>query len=66
MFHVEGTELPLCWNSPKDWEKDYIKYEWATCFPEIRMLPPQIGSKTSHSIPPGVISTSRRVSTCKS
>lgn len=28
MFHVEGTELPLCWNSPKDWEKDYIKYEW--------------------------------------
>jgi len=28
MFHVEGTELPLCWNSPKDWDKDYIKYEW--------------------------------------
>lgn len=28
MFHVEGTELPLCWNSPKDWNKDYIKYEW--------------------------------------
>lgn len=28
MFHVEGTELPLCWNAPKDWEKDYIKYEW--------------------------------------
>ena len=28
MFHVEGTELPLCWNSPKDWEKDYVKYEW--------------------------------------
>ncbi len=27
-FHVEGTELPLCWNSPKDWDKDYIKYEW--------------------------------------
>lgn len=28
LFHVEGTELPLCWNSPKDWDKDYIKYEW--------------------------------------
>ncbi len=27
-FHVEGTELPLCWNSPKDWDKNYIKYEW--------------------------------------
>lgn len=28
IFHVEGTELPLCWNSPRDWDKDYIKYEW--------------------------------------
>ncbi len=28
LFHVEGTELPLCWNSPRDWDKDYIKYEW--------------------------------------
>jgi hypothetical protein len=27
-FHVEGTELPLCWNSPGDWDKNYIKYEW--------------------------------------
>ena len=27
-FHVEGTELPLCWNSPRDWDKDYVKYEW--------------------------------------
>ncbi len=27
-FHVKGTELPLCWNSPKDWDKDFIKYEW--------------------------------------
>ncbi|MCP4424554.1 MAG: hypothetical protein GY803_08695 [Chloroflexi bacterium] len=27
-FHVEGTELPLCWNSPKDWNKDFVKYEW--------------------------------------
>lgn len=27
-FHVEGTELPLCWNSPRDWDKEYIKYEW--------------------------------------
>ena len=27
-FHVEGTELPLCWNSPKDWDKNYITYEW--------------------------------------
>jgi hypothetical protein len=30
VFHVEGTELPLCWNSPKDLDKDYIKYEWGT------------------------------------
>jgi len=27
-FHIEGTEIPLCWNSPKDWDKSYIKYEW--------------------------------------
>lgn len=27
-FHVEGTELPLCWNRPADWGIDYIKYEW--------------------------------------
>ena len=27
-FHVEGTELPLCWNRPSDWGIDYIKYEW--------------------------------------
>ena len=28
-FHVEGTELPLCWNRPSDWDNiDYIKYEW--------------------------------------
>lgn len=27
-FHVEGTELPLCWNRPKDWNINYIKYEW--------------------------------------
>lgn len=28
MFHVEGTDLPLCWNAPRNWELDYIKYEW--------------------------------------
>ncbi|MDR2964591.1 MAG: hypothetical protein LBU88_02320 [Treponema sp.] len=27
-FHVEGTELPLCWNRPADWDCNYIKYEW--------------------------------------
>jgi len=27
-FHVEGTELPLCWNRPSDWNIRYIKYEW--------------------------------------
>ena len=26
-FHVEGV-LPFCWNAPKDWDKDYIRYEW--------------------------------------
>jgi len=28
MFHVEGTELPLCWNAPKNWDLKYVKYEW--------------------------------------
>ena len=28
IFHVEGTELPLFWNRPRDWDKAYIKYEW--------------------------------------
>ena len=28
IFHVEGTELPLCWNNPGDWDINYIKYEW--------------------------------------
>ena len=28
MFHVEGTELPLCWNAPKNWDLNYVKYEW--------------------------------------
>ena len=27
-FHIEGTELPLCWNNPGDWNINYIKYEW--------------------------------------
>jgi hypothetical protein len=31
-FHIEGTELPLCWNRPKDWDCDYIKYEWGHLF----------------------------------
>ena len=28
IFHVEGTEMPLCWNRPGDWNCDYIKYQW--------------------------------------
>src|SRR6185369_7679641 len=28
ILYVEGTELPLCWNRPRDWDKAYIKYEW--------------------------------------
>ena len=32
MFHVEGTERPLCWNSPKNWHLKYIKYEWGHIF----------------------------------
>jgi hypothetical protein len=31
-FHVEGTELPLCWNRPADWGRNYIKYEWGHLF----------------------------------
>jgi hypothetical protein len=27
-FHIEQSTLPMCWNAPKDWNKDYIKYEW--------------------------------------
>jgi len=26
-FWIEG-KLPFCWNDPKDWDKDYIKYQW--------------------------------------
>lgn len=26
-FHID-SELPFCWNSPKDWDKNYIRYEW--------------------------------------
>ena len=26
-FHIDGA-LPYCWNSPKDWDKNYIRYEW--------------------------------------
>jgi len=28
IFHIEGTQLPLAWNAPKDWDKNYIKYQW--------------------------------------
>lgn len=28
IFHVEGSEFPLCWNRSKDWNLKYIKYEW--------------------------------------
>jgi hypothetical protein len=28
MFHIEATELPLCWNRPADWNCDFIKYQW--------------------------------------
>jgi len=26
-FHIEN-DLPYCWNAPKDWNKDFIVYEW--------------------------------------
>jgi len=26
-FHIDNA-LPYCWNSPKDWDKNYIRYEW--------------------------------------
>jgi hypothetical protein len=28
IFHIEGTELPVCWNKPYDWNYNYIRYEW--------------------------------------
>lgn len=31
-FYIEGTELPLCWNMPGQWEWNYIKYEWGHLF----------------------------------
>tara|TARA_R110000824_G_C14913483_1_gene646894 strand:- start:36 stop:623 length:588 start_codon:yes stop_codon:yes gene_type:complete len=31
-FHIEKSTLPMCWNAPKDWNKDYIKYEWGHLF----------------------------------
>lgn len=27
LFDVTG-ELPYCWNSPKDWSYNYIRYQW--------------------------------------
>ena len=27
-FFNVPSELPYCWNSPKDWDKNYIRYEW--------------------------------------
>lgn len=26
-FHVDGV-LPYCWNAPKNWDKNFIRYEW--------------------------------------
>jgi hypothetical protein len=28
IFDIKSIKLPLCWNSPKDWQYDYIRYEW--------------------------------------
>lgn len=28
IFNIDKTDLPLCWNRPRDWELNYIKYEW--------------------------------------
>ena len=28
IFDIKSIKLPLCWNNPKDWNCDYIKYEW--------------------------------------
>lgn len=27
LFHVEAR-LPFCWNAPKDWNLDHVRYEW--------------------------------------
>lgn len=26
-FHIDAA-LPFCWNAPKDWNRNYIRYEW--------------------------------------
>lgn len=26
-FYIDSP-LPFCWNAPKDWDKDFIRYEW--------------------------------------
>jgi len=28
IFHIEASELPVCWNQHKNWDLNYIKYEW--------------------------------------
>lgn len=28
IFNIDKTDLPLCWNRPRDWGLNYIKYEW--------------------------------------
>ncbi len=30
-FHVDNP-LPYCWNAPKDWAHNYIRYEWGHLF----------------------------------
>ena len=47
-FHIEGTELPLCWNRPRDWNCNYIKYEWGHLLsrnqnPEIKNIIENLG-----------------------
>ena len=42
-FHVEGTELPLCWNRLSDWDIDYIKYEWGHLLSQ-NQIPEKSGS----------------------
>ena len=28
ILHVPGDGLPFCWNAPKNWNLNFIKYEW--------------------------------------
>jgi hypothetical protein len=38
IFDIKSIKLPLCWNNPKDWQYNYIKYEWGHLYSKSQNL----------------------------